>query len=96
MHQVYGLGTLSQATYEVLEEDGRTGVVLHVKEKSQGPNYLEAGLSASSDLNGRSDFNVRVGILRSPGPVPRAPSDIPDTASSRRRGRVRLESSLRS
>jgi NTE family protein len=66
MHRVYGLGTLSQATYEVLEEDGRTGVVLHVKEKSQGPNYLEAGLSASSDLNGLSKFDVRVGILRSP------------------------------
>ena len=66
MHQVYGLGTLSQATYEVVEEDGRTGVVLHVSEKSQGPNYLEAGLSASSDMNGRSNFNVRVGVLRSP------------------------------
>jgi NTE family protein len=66
MHQVYGLGTLSQATYEVVEEGGRTGVVLHVGEKSQGPNYLEAGLSASSDMNGRSNFNVRVGVLRSP------------------------------
>jgi NTE family protein len=31
MHQVYGLGTLSQATYEVVHEDGRTGVVLHVR-----------------------------------------------------------------
>jgi NTE family protein len=66
MHQVYGLGTLSQATYEVVEEDGRTGVVLHVGEKSQGPNYLEAGLSASSDMDGRSDFNVRIGVLQSP------------------------------
>ncbi len=66
MHQVYGFDTLAQATYEVLHEDGKTGVVLHVQEKSQGPNYLEAGLSASSDMNGRSTFNVRVGILHSP------------------------------
>jgi len=66
MHQVYGFDTLAQATYAVLHEDGKTGVVLHVREKSQGPNYLEAGLSASSDMNGRSTFNVRVGILHSP------------------------------
>jgi NTE family protein len=66
MHQVYGMDTLSQSTYEVVEEDGKTGVVLHVVEKSQGPNYLELGLSASSDMEGRSDFNLRVGLLRSP------------------------------
>ena len=66
MHQVYGMNTLSQSTYEVVEEGGRTGVVLHVVEKSQGPNYLEVGLSASSDLEGRSDFNLRLGILHSP------------------------------
>jgi NTE family protein len=64
--RVYGLNTLSQATYEVLEENGRTGVVLHVGEKSQGPNYLELGLSASSDFSGSSSFDVRVGILHSP------------------------------
>jgi len=63
---VYGLNTLSQSTYEVLEEDGKTGVVLHVSEKSQGPNYLELGLSLSSDFDGRSKFDVRVGVLRSP------------------------------
>ncbi len=66
MHRIYGMGTLSQSTYEVVEEDGRTGVVLHVVEKSQGPSYLEVGLSASSDLDGRSDFNFRLGILHSP------------------------------
>jgi NTE family protein len=66
MHQVYGMNTLSQSTYEVVEEDGKAGVVLHVVEKTQGPNYLEVGLSASSDMDGRSDFNFRVGILRSP------------------------------
>jgi NTE family protein len=66
MHQVYGMNTLSQSTYEVVHEDGRTGVVLHVVEKAQGPNYLEVGLSASSDLEGRSNFNFRFGVLQSP------------------------------
>jgi NTE family protein len=66
MHQVYGMNTLSQSTYEVVHEGDRTGVVLHVVEKSQGPNYLEVGLSASSDLDGRSNFNFRFGVLQSP------------------------------
>jgi NTE family protein len=66
MHQVYGFGTLSQSTYEVVDEGGRTGLVLHVREKSQGPNYLELGLSLSSDFDGRSAVSARVGVLRSP------------------------------
>lgn len=63
---LYGNRTLSLATYEIVKEDGKTGVVVHAKAKPQGPNYLELGLSMSGDLEGRFDFNVRLGILRSP------------------------------
>lgn len=63
---LYGNRTLSQATYEVVEEDGRTGLVLHVWPKVQGPNYLEFGLSMSSDYEGRFEFDVRLGVLGSP------------------------------
>jgi NTE family protein len=66
LHRLYGLNTLSLSTYEVVKENGETGVVVHVNEKVQGPNYLEAGLSMSGDLQGRFDFNVRFGILHSP------------------------------
>jgi len=66
MHRIYGFGTLSQSSYEVVHEDGRTGVVLHVRDKSQGPNYLEVGLTLSSDFDGRSEVSARVGVLRSP------------------------------
>jgi NTE family protein len=67
MHELYGYNTLSQSTYEVLtQDDGKTGVVLHLREKNQGPNYLETGLSMNSDFQGRFDFNFRVGVLRSP------------------------------
>jgi NTE family protein len=66
LHRVYGISTLSQATYEVVEDGGKTGVVLHVAERVQGPNYLEAGLSMSSDLAGHFDFNARIGLLQSP------------------------------
>jgi NTE family protein len=66
LHRVHGLGTLSLATYEVVQEGERSGVVLHVREKVQGPNYVELGLSLSSDFDGRSEASIRVGVLRSP------------------------------
>lgn len=66
MHELFGYNTLSLSTYEVVEEGGEIGVVLHLAEKSQGPNYLETGLSMSSDFEGRFDFNVRAGVLISP------------------------------
>ena len=66
LHRTFGIATLSLATYEVVEEKGRTGVVLHVQEKLQGPNYLEAGLTMSSNLDGNFDFSVRLGVLQSP------------------------------
>lgn len=63
---LYGNRTLALASYEVVREDGRTGVVLYSRPKPQGPNYLELGLSMSGDFEGRFDFNVRLGVLRSP------------------------------
>lgn len=66
MHLLFGTNTLSLSTYEVVQEDGKTGLQLHLVGKSQGPNYLEAGLSMSSDFEGRFDFNVRLGVLMSP------------------------------
>jgi NTE family protein len=53
-------------TYEIVQENGDNGVVVHVNEKLQGPNYLEAGLSTSGDFQGRFDLSLRVGILHSP------------------------------
>lgn len=66
LHGVYGFTTLSQSSYELVEEGGKTGVILHVDEKIQGPNYLEAGLSMSGDFEGRFDFSLRLGVLQSP------------------------------
>jgi NTE family protein len=66
LYRLFGYNTLQLSTYEVVHEDGKTGVVLHVREKVQGPNYLEFGLSAASDFEGRFDFNLRVGVLQSP------------------------------
>jgi NTE family protein len=66
LYVLFGFNTLSRSTYEVTKEDGKVGVILHVQEKAQGPNYVELGLSTSSDFEGNFEFNVRVGVLTSP------------------------------
>ncbi|MFC5578068.1 patatin-like phospholipase family protein [Lysobacter niabensis] len=64
--RAYSLGTLSSITYEVVREDGRTGVLLRARSKSQGPNYLQLGLTFTSDFEGTFDANLRAAILFSP------------------------------
>ncbi|AXK71777.1 patatin [Lysobacter sp. TY2-98] len=63
---VYGFGTFAKVTYEVVTEDGRTGIVLHAAPKTQGPNYLQFGLTHSSDFEGGYDTTLRAAILFAP------------------------------
>lgn len=64
--RAYSLGTLSSITYEVVAEEGRTGVLLHARPKPQGPNYVQAGLSLNTDFEGRFESNLRAALLFSP------------------------------
>lgn len=66
LYALYGLETLSAANYQVVREGDLDGVEIHVVEKSQGPSYIETGLSMSSDLEGGFDFSFRLGLLKSP------------------------------
>lgn len=66
LQRIYGLDTLDLATYDLVEEGGRTGVVVRVVPHSYGPNYLESGLSLYSDFSGDFFVNLRLGVLRAP------------------------------
>lgn len=66
LKRIYGLDTMDLVTYDLIEEDGRTGVVVRVAPHSYGPNYLETGLSLYSDFSGDFFFNLRAGVLRAP------------------------------
>ena len=57
---VYGLGVFETVRYEVKEEGGKTGLVLHAKEKSWGPNYLQFGLELADNFQGDSAYNLGV------------------------------------
>ncbi len=50
----------------MVEEDGRTGVVVKAREKPQGPNYIQAGFLLQTDFSGTYESSLRVALLRSP------------------------------
>lgn len=64
--RVYSLGTLASVTYQVVREDGRTGVLLRARPKPHGPNYLQVGLTMNSDFEGTHESNLRAAVLFSP------------------------------
>ncbi|MGH8499096.1 MAG: BamA/TamA family outer membrane protein, partial [Methylococcales bacterium] len=66
IRRVYGLGTLDSVTYDMVEENGKSGLVIDIKPQSYGPDYLETGLNVYSDFRGDFVFNIRAGILRNP------------------------------
>jgi NTE family protein len=66
IRRLYGLGTLDSVTYDMVEENGKSGLVVDIKPQGYGPNYLETGLNTYSDFRGDFVFNIRAGILRNP------------------------------
>jgi NTE family protein len=57
---IYGLDVFESVRYEVVQEDGKTGLVLHASEKSWGPNYLQFGLRLADTFEGDSSYNLGV------------------------------------
>ncbi|HOZ04589.1 MAG TPA: patatin-like phospholipase family protein [Arenimonas sp.] len=66
IRRVYGLGTLDSVTYDMVEENGKSGLVVDIKPQSYGPDYLETGVNTYSDFRGDFVFNVRAGVIRNP------------------------------
>jgi NTE family protein len=66
LQRIYGLDTMDQVSYGLVEEEGRTGLVVTAVPHSHGPNYLESGLSLYSDFSGDFFVNLRLGVLRAP------------------------------
>jgi NTE family protein len=62
--QIYGLELFQTITYEIIEEDNRTGLVIHVKERSWGPNYIQLGMTLSGDPKGDSFYNLGMAYTR--------------------------------
>ena len=62
--KVYGLELFENITYELVEEEGRTGALIHVKGRSWGPNYIQPGVVLSSNQDGDSAFVLALAYTR--------------------------------
>lgn len=56
--RLYGLSTYEIVDYDLVEEDGHTGVEFITRTKSWGPKFIKAGLSLEDDFDGATAFNV--------------------------------------
>jgi len=61
---IYGLELFENITYEIVEENDQTGLILHVRERSWGPNYIQAGLALASDQEGDNYYNFGFAYTR--------------------------------
>ena len=66
LQSIYGTETFGLVSYDVVHEDGRTGVVVHARPTTYGPNFLQAGLLLSSDFSGGFSTDLRAGLLFAP------------------------------
>jgi len=61
--QLYALGFLDTATYQVVNDNGQRGVVIRVDQDSRGASFVETGLDFIGGPD-QSSLNVRVGYLK--------------------------------
>jgi len=62
--KIYGLELFETITYDIVSENDSTGLILHVKERSWGPNYLQAGLQLAGNSDGDNFYNLGFAYTR--------------------------------
>jgi NTE family protein len=62
IQQIYGLGFLDLVRYQYVEENGKTGVWIHVVQDSRGTRFLEWGLDVFADGD-NTIANLRLALL---------------------------------
>ena len=58
LNVIYGMGEFQQVSYSLVEENGKTGLVVEAREKYIGNNRLNFGLFMGANLKGDSMFNI--------------------------------------
>lgn len=67
IQQIYGLEIFESVRYDIVEESGKTGLIVSAKEKPWGPGYLQTGLITSSNFAGDQAF--RFGLVYTHQPI---------------------------
>ena len=80
IEELYGWNIFESIRYEIIEEKDKQGLLVHVRDKSWGPNYLQLGIALSTDFEGDSTWDIGVSLLK--------------TALNRRAGELRLAAQI--
>ena len=62
--RLYGTNEYERIDYHLVEEDGRTGIAINVREKPIGPNFIRFGLNYATDFQGENTFSLLAGHRR--------------------------------
>lgn len=76
IEELYGWNIFESVRYEIIHRESAEGLLVHVKEKSWGPNYIQLGIALATDMDGESTWNIGASLLK--------------TALNRRAGELRL------
>ncbi|MDH3282507.1 MAG: BamA/TamA family outer membrane protein, partial [Gammaproteobacteria bacterium] len=66
LSELFGIGIFESVRYDLVTEQGQTGVVVRVKEKPWGPRYLQFGANISSDLGLGLELGLVIGLTVTP------------------------------
>ncbi len=55
---VYGLDAFERVSYDLMEEDGKTGILIKAEKSSIGKNHIRFGLLLSDNLKGDSSYSL--------------------------------------
>jgi NTE family protein len=61
---IHGSNLYQNVSYDLIEENGKTGVVVTVIEKSWGPNYLQGGLALEGYVSGGNNYTIAAAYTR--------------------------------
>ena len=57
---IYGLDLSSSVVYDLVERDGKTGLVVYVRNRPWAPSYLQLGLTLRSEFDAGSAANINM------------------------------------
>lgn len=63
LSSLYALDRFESIDYNLVEEDGRTGLELDLRRKSWGPNYVRVGLNLEDNFEGTSRYNAALRFI---------------------------------
>jgi NTE family protein len=58
LSSIYEIGEFEQVDFDVIEENGKKGLLIYGEQKSWGPHYVKFGAEASDNFEGDSVYNL--------------------------------------